>query len=651
MTRHDPTLDQATGATLGDVLVWARETGEKSDAIYELEKIPARMGMTDADIGMIPADLGHFEKVIAPAPYGAVSNAGDLKTARQRGNSRVRALLKRFFHAGDRSDADVRASYDALIAQVEALEGFPARGAVFPTGRHKSLFALRARCRVALRDLNQREIDRIWDDATSEKRKSLRKAIGLLNRLIAMGNSHPAFGDLLPPVGFVVPQGTDRARRIPWASLPEGLRIESEAVFRRTIATPADLAEEIRARLAAGEDPEVVDREITDRASRRRRRVKNSSTASEGYRAAVTWLVRAAEERGHDLDEISLGLLLDHTVLSAACDDQIVRSEAAVTLKDPRKSQTLRNRLVDLQTIATHGLRDARAVATIRLMKSAYAAFIVEPGADMVEEIDHTCRMLRDHPDLAARFVRAPETLAADAEARIAQARASGNARAELRGLRLHACAAAYALQLSRPLRPENLIRLRHAGVSGANANLCWIRQKTHAELRFAKGEIKNEIAIKVSVLEGDAEILWQWQKVRRARFVELSGIVDTPYLFPGAAVPRHVKDALSLPDGCLAPSTFGEFWSLGEDVLGLGLTPHQCRHAVATLILAMEPGNFALAASVLGDTEETVRKHYGCDNGQAAAAAVRQALLSRHPKLFKRLKGKLNNARTKDDC
>lgn len=60
----------------------------------------------------------------------------------------------------------------------------------------------------------------------------------------------------------------------------------------------------------------------------------------------------------------------------------------------------------------------------------------------------------------------------------------------------------------------------------------------------------------------------------------------------------------------------------MGDGRIGLGISPHACRHAVATLILAVEPGNFAKAASVLGDTEETVRKHYGRDSGEQAAKA-----------------------------
>lgn len=68
---------------------------------------------------------------------------------------------------------------------------------------------------------------------------------------------------------------------------------------------------------------------------------------------------------------------------------------------------------------------------------------------------------------------------------------------------------------------------------------------------------------------------------------------------------------------------------------------PHMCRHAIATLVLALEPGNYAKAASVLGITEGTVRKHYGHEDGQRASAEVRKALLAHHPDKFKLLRRK----------
>ena len=107
-----------------------------------------------------------------------------------------------------------------------------------------------------------------------------------------------------------------------------------------------------------------------------------------------------------------------------------------------------------------------------------------------------------------------------------------------------------------------------------------------------------------------------------------------------GEAKPRLKKREVDLPHGCVAPSTMSEIWDEGAQIIGIDLTPHEARHAVATLTLAVEPGNFAKVGSILGDTEETARKHYGRDSGEAAAREVRAVLKKRHPEMFRKMKG-----------
>ena len=100
MTFHNPTPPKPAAIFwLGDVLAWAEANNESYDAIRELYKIPARMQMNDNDIGLIPASVEHFDKLVAPTAYGVVSNADDLEKARRRGNSRARTLLVRFHTA------------------------------------------------------------------------------------------------------------------------------------------------------------------------------------------------------------------------------------------------------------------------------------------------------------------------------------------------------------------------------------------------------------------------------------------------------------------------------------------------------------------------------------------------------------------------
>lgn len=131
------------------------------------------------------------------------------------------------------------------------------------------------------------------------------------------------------------------------------------------------------------------------------------------------------------------------------------------------------------------------------------------------------------------------------------------------------------------------------------------------------------------------------WQEVYRPKYLELRGLDDTPYLFPGKAQPPRGKAKVVPPAGCMSASSRAALWKLGDQYLGLGLTPHQCRHAVATLTLAIHPGNFALVASILGNTEDVARQHYGRDSGEAAAGKVREALLAHHPDIFSKLKRK----------
>ncbi len=77
-------------------MTWATATGASRDAIYEIRKIPARLGMHDDDLGLVPACLKHFDHAIAPSGYGVVLTSSDLDAARRRGNARIRSLLTRY---------------------------------------------------------------------------------------------------------------------------------------------------------------------------------------------------------------------------------------------------------------------------------------------------------------------------------------------------------------------------------------------------------------------------------------------------------------------------------------------------------------------------------------------------------------------------
>ncbi|MFX0543633.1 hypothetical protein ACEWPM_018285 [Roseovarius sp. S4756] len=628
--------------TLHDALTWATGDAETYAAICELKKIPARLGMINDDIGLIPADLGYFETHIASSAYGVVSKARDLKSARQRGNARVRALLKRFQRAmaSGVGDGEGRDDWNSLIEFVLRREGFVDNGAAFTTGASRGLMMLRARFHVSPKALTISEIDGVAANLSSDKRKAFGRALKTLNRLIEEFAGSSELDGLLPNAAVRLPTPVSGRERIRWIDLPEAFRSDAEAAMQRALARPEDRLAEARRRIEAGEDAADVLRGLDDAAAGRRRAPGNPGSAMAGWRSAITWLILAAERHGHRRDMLgSLAALFTSEILECASADQITRSTASTRLKDPGKTQTLKSRLTALETLAKHGLKMPDLVAIVELQKRFHQGYIHSAGKFMTDDARQLCDTLTHKPSLAGNFVNAPKTIASRAIERIKNGQTEGHPQKELSGLRLYATAVLFAIQTSRPVRSSNLIGLRYRGTQDVPGHITWVKKQTHAELRFPPGEIKNDREVSVHLHGDEARILWAWIYELRLRYLELRNLTDTPYVLPGAATPRLVKSGMHLPPGCIAPSTLSEIWRDGADIIGLDMTPHQSRHAVATLILAVEPGNFAKAAAVLGDTEETVRKHYGRDNGAEAARQVRAALKSQHPDIFKKMK------------
>lgn len=636
--KHDRKLITATDPAFTDFLHWAKETSEHRDTIYEIEKVAARLDLTRDELDLIPADLAYFEKVIAVSAYGAVSRSKNLDTARKRGNSRIRSALQRFLAARghDTPDTGARASYDKAIGFIVENEGFVDNGALFTTGTHRPFLLVRARARLALPDLVQAEFDRLWHDATPDGRKSLRK---FAQRIVELRRGHirwPELADLLPRQDFVVPAASDRARRIAWETLPADFRADAEEVFRQTLRQPSDMKEWAKEQMRLGRSAIEVDAEIAARVGDKKKKLpKNIDSALAGYRQATTWLLRESFSPEDGFAGLAtLRDLYTTEALEAACDAQIVRSAAAVTLKDADESSTLWSRFTNLTTVARHGLRDPEILARIGLVRMFYADYVLSPN-EMTADAEAICDRLRKSPQLAATFVNAPSRLSTISTRELTTASTDF---ALERALRLSACAAAYAVQVSRAPRPANLFMIRRKGTPGCPRNLTWIVDQEHAEIHFSGSEVKNGQVLIINVRSEDARVLWEWDQVHRAEFLKIRGIESSPYLFPGTASPRLRKAALNLPSGCMSVASIMELWDLGDRQLGLGLTPHQCRHALATLMLAVRPGDFASVASVLANTEQVARRHYGKDSGEAAAVAVREALLAHHPDIFSRM-------------
>lgn len=637
--------------TLAHVRDWAKEADEPKDSIRNLEWIPARLGMIDADLGSLPASLVDYERIVAGKGYALVGNPKDIKANGRRMDSRIRALLRRFWAAFDGTCAAspvVRARWNALMALIEAEEGLPGTGSRWNIGRHRTFCALRARSTLAPEDLTQEEIDRIGRELSADKRKGLRKAILFLNSLIRLTNELPELSPFLPQTQLAPPAGSSAARRIDWAALPAPFQASFEAAADACLANEGDLAEQMLARIEADEDPEAIMAEADARAVAMQGGVGKPTAAREQYRQSITWLVRAWENEGGDTEDlIDIRELLTRMTIEAAIKDQILRSRAAHDLRDPLASTTLKTRLASLTTIAKRGVEDPKAAAIIRFLRTQHydvprkKLMKTKEGEALQMEVDRIFANLRQKPELASIWSNAPRRIADAASRDIAAAQLRKHKGQELTALRCFAGAAAYALQMSRPMRTKCLRQARIAADGEAHANL--VRTSPDESLltfRFAPWEIKNDRWVTVDVIGDDAVILLDWINIWRPRMIELQGLdAKSVYLFPGSAIPKpEVGDPVTLPRGCYSPSSFLELWKDASSVLGIHETPQRMRHVVALLILTLYPGDYGLVSTILGNEEATAKKHYGRDDGQAAAKASRAALLAAHPDLFTQL-------------
>jgi hypothetical protein len=640
---------------LTDVHAWAVAQKESADAIRALLRVPARLGLLDADLGTIPADLGHFERRVAGQGHALVSRARDMAASGAREDSRLRSLLRRYRAARSGTPTAtpvVRARYDALIEIIIGEEGPPGSGARWNIGKHRQLWVLRARANLAPEALTQAEIDRISAEMGADKRKGLRKTVAFLEELRRLTNELPELQGFLPSAPLTAPSGSSRARKLDWAALPEAFRTSFEVAADTCLMEAGDHAAAFLARIEAGEDPELVMAEADTMADSKDRGLGKPTAARRRYREAVSWLVRSWQDAGGDIETLQdLRQLFTRTTIERAIRDQIARSTAAPDLRDPLASATLKNRLVVLTALARRGLEDARAVAILKLLAQQHYEIPRRKlkkdrgGAGVLMEVDRIAGMLQQKPELAALWANAPQRIAEAARRDLEAARAGGHIEQEVSALRRFAGAVAYGLQISRPLRTACLRHTRIAsagtGPDAVQANLKRVSpRKDLLTFRYAPWETKNARDVALEVTGSDAALLREWLDQWRPRMIALQDLDPANvYLFPGAALPRRdAGDPVELPRGAYAPSSFLDLWRDASAELGVHETPHRMRHVVALLTLATHPGDYARVSAILGNTEATARKHYGRDTGEAAARQSRAAMLAAHPDLFKTL-------------
>jgi hypothetical protein len=314
--------DDKTMDSWQDVLDWGENTGEITyKERLEAQKLPKRLDPGNNDPADHPIDEGHFESVIAPSCNGTFIGAKNPTQARKEANSRLRSVLRKYRAAhreiGAAPVTDALPDWERLEDFVKQNEGFVERGALFTQGRSKNFVGLKARFRtVAPARLDGPAVLAVLAAMPSGRRKSLGKGLGLLNLMRSMAALPEAIRDLLPPSDLPTALGTGKSPSLNRDTVPPSFWASLEAAIRAALEPPEIAIDDALARIEAGEDPVAVREEVN---AARSRDVTNTTTAADGYRQAVHWIVRGWRDGGGDLSLLTdVGQIMARPLIDAA---------------------------------------------------------------------------------------------------------------------------------------------------------------------------------------------------------------------------------------------------------------------------------------------------------------------------------------------
>lgn len=575
--------------TLQDVRDRLPELGYAPGSLPDLLKALDRAGRLHDNLPLcrIPADLDAFDARWR-GKVDALSLGFQSRSAFNKWRSLVRGALKRAtgLVAARQAALATGDEWQQLIDHVASHSG---RGRRYGPHRQLTLLILAERARLAGR--TPHEIDEAWAQAQHdalryERRRAFRRALAFLARLVA--EADPAIAHLLPASPPPLPRP---ARPGP---------VEASLL-------PASFHEDLERCLAwyrwRGADPALA------------RHLPNAGKAAmsvKAYRSTVSWLVRELVEGGEIAPEeiTDLSVICRHSFIrAAAIRFSARRAEPQGGLK--AHAGSLHSYVSKLSLIAAEYVKvDAAEQLELKGLRAQHAvrtsgvAQIAEHREAFLRELVRNARMRRTVLLLPDTLIRAAdELLARWAELRPKQ---------RMTCLRLAIAAAQTAILLrSMALRATNLRMLRYRG---PGATLVMPRRAGEPpRIAIPAFETKNKRRLDAKLAPGAVPIVLRFLQVYRQLLIDAhpygKGAVDSDFLFPGCAADRPM-------DASTAALAFAE----GIEHVGLGMTQHECRHAVACLILMAHPERLQVVADWLGDDPATVRKHYMFLDTQRAA-------------------------------
>ena len=459
-------------------------------------------------------------------------------------------------------------------------------------------------------------VHRVCDRKTYTNRKQFLRGLEVWNALIMSDAAQTALAGLLPTAPAEPPQ-----RRAPRSGYVGWLPAEDAVSLRE------DFGAYVQAK-RHGSDDDLDDEPLGNGSEEAKLNFSDSSAKAYGY--AVGWvyrtLFRADIIEAEDIYDLSELLTLKH-IKSASRIFQEVRADEMSGLKSDTSS--LHSYVSKVTQIAIEHCdvspETEKKMIALRNHPTVRGKGIGKMSAARRRRVEAFANDIA----MQTRLLNAPEMLLRESQARLRDWKTMSQHN-RMWALKLGTAAAALAILLyGKPLREQNLRKLR---VFCDHPTLI-LPEGFKGEARLVlPGEITkngNPIAGEIE-LEAMPILQFYYETVRDKLIAEHpfgKNYAESEFLFNS---PRN--------DCAAEKSVFTALIGEGLAFCGLDLDTHEMRHAVAFFVLDEDPNAIEEAAELLDDHPDTVRKFYAWINKSKAHRSARAKL--REAK-NKRLKGR----------
>ncbi|KIC23380.1 hypothetical protein RA23_15030 [Leisingera sp. ANG-S3] len=550
------------------------------------------------DLSRISADLAAFNRKwgkgrvhIVPAPF---KSAQEFKSWRKN----VRMILTRL--SGVPRHVPLIPACATVLTTVRDNQG---KGKILGANSDLTIGVVvreASRSGLPLADLTPNWIDRTALDLPNRRRKSFRRGLVGLNRLIERQDELPGLAGLLPA-----------------APLPQPRMLRPEVSnWRRSAGNPAAALiwsdfDRIMSFKQFGEEGPQFEGTPAE--------FKQSSI--DGYETSLNWLLRELAAQDLIEDSADLKEAITHPNLVAAINHWITTRKARGQSAETSTLHCHVSRLVHL-AIVYLGVCPKEEKRLVKLRRKP--AIRTNSVGKMSTGRE---RWIKDFDRNIAKQEKAhllPELLMKRSKAILARTNNNRKVRPSemMMALRMGVTAVQVAILFrASPVRSTNLRTLRMRGEEAELDTEEFMQDPRLRELRLKiPGEqVKNNADID-EIADDDLGPILHWYLTEiRPRLVAAHPFgknhADSDYLFP------------STTERPMERSGFAATFRAACLEVGFDMTMHQARHVCVYWILSVDPNAWGEAAALLGDDEMTVRKYYGWLNERRASEAGRQKL------------------------